>query len=129
MTITPIRAPRSHERPLAMLTAPSTSATALPLPAPAGTLTDPEPCTYCGGRRPAEGLPSPDHIIRDLLATHRKQCDCITAHGRRDLALDDQIRDLLSDLDAADRLAHQDARDEQLQRCAGVCCDPAEVAR
>jgi len=129
MTITPIRAPRSHERPLAMLAAPSTSAAALQLPAPAGTLTDPEPCTYCGGRRPAEGLPSPDHIIRDLLATHRKQCDCIAAHGRRDLALDDQIRDLLSDLDAADRSAEQEGRDADLLFCADVCCDPAEVTR
>lgn len=98
MSVTPIR-------PLAVLTAPSTPATALPLPAPAGALTDPEPCPYCGGRRPAEGLPSAEHIVRDLLATHRKQCDCIAAHSRRDLALDDQIRELLTELDTADRLA------------------------
>ncbi|MCW1805275.1 hypothetical protein [Brachybacterium squillarum] len=62
-------------------------------------------CIYCGGHRPTTGTTPTDHVVGDLLATFRKQCDAVAAHGRRDPILTDQIWELLTDLDTADRRA------------------------
>ena len=91
MTITPIRAPRANT-PVP------------PHPAARAALAAGD-CIYCGGHRPTTSPTPTTHVVTDLLATYRKQCDAVRAHGRRDPVLTDQLWQLLADLDTADRRA------------------------